>query len=126
MKKNSFVLVVAMLVCIGVAHAQQAGSVPLDSLPDSAAKFHADSAAKLHPDSTAKFHADSTAKFHADSTAMLHPDSGASLRPVFAEFTATTNESNRVVLKWETDSASDGDYFVIERSPDETHYETIG
>ncbi len=30
------------------------------------------------------------------------------------------------MLKWDTDSAEDGDYFVIERSSDETHYETIG
>jgi Secretion system C-terminal sorting domain len=45
---------------------------------------------------------------------------------VFLDFTATPNGSNRVLLKWDTDSATDGDYFVIERSPDETHYETIG
>jgi hypothetical protein len=45
---------------------------------------------------------------------------------VFVDFTATPNESNRVVLKWDTDSAVEGDYFVIERGPDESHYETIG
>jgi hypothetical protein len=45
---------------------------------------------------------------------------------LFTDFTATPNGSNGVLLKWETDSAADGDYFVIERSPDETHYETIG
>jgi hypothetical protein len=44
---------------------------------------------------------------------------------VFVGFTATANESNRVVLIWDTDSALRGDFFVIERSPDETHYETI-
>ena len=30
------------------------------------------------------------------------------------------------MLKWDTDSTTGGDYFVIERSTDETHYETIG
>lgn len=44
----------------------------------------------------------------------------------FMDFTATPGESNRVLLKWDTDSAAEGDYFVIERSPDEWHYETIG
>ena len=44
---------------------------------------------------------------------------------VFVGFTATANESNRVVLIWDTDSALRGGFFVIERSPDETHYETI-
>jgi hypothetical protein len=45
---------------------------------------------------------------------------------VFVDFIATPNESNRVVLKWDADSTAEGDYFVIERSPDESHYETIG
>jgi hypothetical protein len=45
---------------------------------------------------------------------------------LFVDFTATPNGSNHVLLKWDTDSAADGDYFVIERSPDEIHYETIG
>jgi Secretion system C-terminal sorting domain len=45
---------------------------------------------------------------------------------LFVDFTATPNGSNHVLLKWDTDSGADGDYFVIERSPDETHYETIG
>jgi hypothetical protein len=90
MKKNSFVLIVAMQVCTGVTHAQQPGPVP--------------------PDST------------SDSIARSHSIAGT----VFVDFTATPNESNRVVLQWDTDSALDGDYFVIERSPDEDHYETIG
>jgi hypothetical protein len=50
---------------------------------------------------------------------------------LFQSFTATPNESNRVLLKWDIDSvvnidSADADYFVIERSPDESHYETIG
>lgn len=43
----------------------------------------------------------------------------------FVQCDATPGGSNRVLLKWETDSAVEGSYFVIERSPDETHYETI-
>ena len=45
---------------------------------------------------------------------------------IFQDFTATPKGSNRVMLKWDTDSTTGGDYFVIERSTDETHYETIG
>lgn len=58
----------------------------------------------------------------ADSVAVRLPAAGS----LFADFTATPSGSNRVLLKWNTDSATDGDYFVIERSPDETHFETIG
>jgi hypothetical protein len=42
-------------------------------------------------------------------------------------FTAVLKESNRYVsLEWDADSAFEGDYFVVERGPDEGHYETIG
>lgn len=58
----------------------------------------------------------------ADSVAVPLPAAGN----LFADFTAAPSGSNRVLLKWNTDSAADGDYFVIERSPDETHFETIG
>jgi len=58
----------------------------------------------------------------ADSVAVPGPSGIA----IFQVFTATPNGSNRVMLKWDTDSAADGDYFVVERSSDETHYETIG
>ncbi|HET6256369.1 MAG TPA: T9SS type A sorting domain-containing protein [Puia sp.] len=44
---------------------------------------------------------------------------------LFVGFTVTPNGSNRVLLKWDADSTADGDYFVIERSADETHFETI-
>src|SRR5580700_4099943 len=43
----------------------------------------------------------------------------------FVECAATPEGTNRVLLTWDADSAVEGDYFVIERSPDETHYETI-
>lgn len=45
---------------------------------------------------------------------------------LFVNFTATAKGANRVFLQWDADSVADGDYFVIERSTDETHYETIG
>ena len=86
MKKYWFVLILAMLVCTGVARAQS----PAPASPDPVA------------------------------------DSITRLRPVFVTVTATPNESNRVVVKWDTDSATDGDYFVIERGSDDSHYETIG
>ena len=57
-------------------------------------------------------------------------DSAGSLRSggglLFVNFTATLREANKVVLQWGTDSAAEGDYFVIERGPDASHYETIG
>jgi hypothetical protein len=52
------------------------------------------------------------------------PDSGRNA--IFEDFSATLNGTNRVQLKWDADSALDGNYFVIERSSDEAHYETIG
>jgi hypothetical protein len=90
--KNLPWLILLLLCCARIAHAQQASPA--------------------QPDST------------ADSITRPQPAGGS----LFIDFTATPNESNRVVLKWDTDSASamEGDYFVIERSPDETHYETIG
>ena len=63
----------------------------------------------------------------ADSVARSRASGGT----LFVVFSAAPNETNRVLLKWDidrsanTDSAAAG-YFVIERSPDETHYETIG
>jgi hypothetical protein len=47
-------------------------------------------------------------------------------RPLFRSFAAVVRESNKVWLQWDTDSAAEGDYFIIERSPDDLHYETIG
>lgn len=42
-------------------------------------------------------------------------------------FTAVLKESGRSVsLEWDADSASEGDYFVVERGQDKGHYETIG
>jgi hypothetical protein len=57
-----------------------------------------------------------------DSTAGPHP--AGSLW--FVNFTATLKDANKVVLQWGTDSAAEGGYFIIERSADESHFETIG
>lgn len=66
---------------------------------------------------------------HAQPVMQL-PDSGMhSLQgndPPFASFSAVVRESNRVWLQWDADSIIDGDYFIVERSPDGIHYETIG
>jgi hypothetical protein len=59
-----------------------------------------------------------------DSGSDIHPGQG-DYRP-FARFTAVINESNRVWLKWDVDSIIDGEYFIVERSPDGISYETIG
>ena len=57
-----------------------------------------------------------------DSAIGPRPGSGLS----FVNFTASLMEANKVVLQWDADSAAVGDYFIIERSPDESHYETLG
>lgn len=60
------------------------------------------------------------------------PDPGTDLHsiqgndPPFAHFSAVVRTANKVWLQWDVDSIIDGDYFVIERSPDGFHYETIG
>src|ERR1700754_2800632 len=46
--------------------------------------------------------------------------------PAFVNFTAVVRESNKVWLQWDIDSAIEGDYFVVERSIDGSHFETIG
>jgi hypothetical protein len=89
-------VVVLLLICAHSGYCQQAGSAS----PDSAV---------------------------ADSAVPSRAAGGG----LFVGFTATTSESNRVLLKWDIDSSANldsmaADYFVIERSPDETHYETIG
>jgi Secretion system C-terminal sorting domain len=61
-----------------------------------------------------------------DSVTDLAAGQHAGASTLFVNFTATPKEANRVFLQWDADSAAEGDYFVIERSPDETHYETIG
>ena len=47
-------------------------------------------------------------------------------QPSFVNFTAVVRESNKVWLQWDVDSAVEGDYFIVERSSDGSHYETIG
>jgi hypothetical protein len=57
------------------------------------------------------------------STNLQKEDGSASL---FVNFSAVVKESNKVLLQWDVDSAMEGDYFVIERGVDGSHYETIG
>ena len=45
--------------------------------------------------------------------------------PAIVNFTAVIREANKVWLQWDVDSAIEGDYFIVERSPDGLHYETI-
>jgi len=53
------------------------------------------------------------------------PRMQAAGQPAIVGFTAAVRESNKVWLQWDVDSAIEGDYFVVERSPDGSHYETI-
>jgi type IX secretion system substrate protein len=45
---------------------------------------------------------------------------------LFLGFTAVLKGPDKVSLKWDADSAREGDYFVMQRGPDGVHYETIG
>ena len=49
----------------------------------------------------------------------------AGVQPSFVSFTAVVREANKVWLQWDVDSAIEGSYFIVERSPDGSHYETI-
>ncbi len=62
----------------------------------------------------------------ADSTTGLQQGLQEGTASLFANFSAAVKESNKVLLQWEVDSAADGDYFIVERGVDGTHYETIG
>jgi hypothetical protein len=57
-----------------------------------------------------------------DSTTSSHARGGL----WFVNFAATLTDANKVVLQWDADSATEGDYFIVERSADESHFETIG
>jgi hypothetical protein len=61
-----------------------------------------------------------------DSTTGQPPVLPVGRSAVLANFSATVRELNKVWLQWDVDSAEDGDYLVIERGTDGSHYETIG
>lgn len=45
---------------------------------------------------------------------------------LFEHMSAAIMAANQVWLKWDADSSVTGDYFIVERSQDGQHYETIG
>ena len=57
-----------------------------------------------------------------DPAASVHAGEHSS----FVGVTATIREINKVWLQWDIDTAEEGDYFIVERSSDGLHYETIG
>ena len=61
----------------------------------------------------------------SDSTAdSLH--AGHGYAAVFANFSGSVTAFNKVSLQWDIDSADEGNYYIVERSVDGVHYETIG
>src|SRR5580698_7045718 len=58
-----------------------------------------------------------------DSTADSVQADGSRL---FLGFTVVAKGTDKVGLQWDADSAKEGDYFVVQRSSDGEHYETIG
>lgn len=45
---------------------------------------------------------------------------------LFVHFSAAAKESNKVILEWDVDSSTEGDYFVVERSSEGGPFETVG
>jgi hypothetical protein len=45
--------------------------------------------------------------------------------PMVLRFSAIVKDLNKVWLQWDTDSAVEGDYFIVERTADGNHYETV-
>ena len=45
---------------------------------------------------------------------------------IFSNFTYNSKDFNKVLLQWAIDSAGNNDYFVVERSRDTVHFETLG
>jgi hypothetical protein len=45
---------------------------------------------------------------------------------LFVHFSAEIKESNKVILEWDIDSSTEGDYFVVERSTEGGPFETVG
>ena len=60
-----------------------------------------------------------------DSTMDTPRVQGKSSTVVFADFSGAVKDFNKVWLEWDADSAEQGDYFVVERSSDGMHFETI-
>lgn len=61
-----------------------------------------------------------------DSTVDVPLQAGIGNETVFLHFSAAIKELNKVSLEWDADSVEEGDYFIIERSSDGSHFETIG
>lgn len=62
----------------------------------------------------------------ANATGDPKQDSAGGSGSVFLNFSAVVRDINKVLLQWNVDNVSDGDYFIIERGMDGVHYETIG
>lgn len=45
---------------------------------------------------------------------------------LFVHFSAEVKESSKVILEWDVDSSTEGDYFVVERSSEGGPFETVG
>jgi hypothetical protein len=45
---------------------------------------------------------------------------------LFVHFSAEVKESNKVILQWDIDSSTEGDYFIVERSSEGGPFETVG
>jgi hypothetical protein len=61
-----------------------------------------------------------------DSAAIRQQAAVTGESPVFTNFSAEVKDPNKVSLQWNMDHASEGDYFIVERSTDGSLYENIG
>jgi hypothetical protein len=45
---------------------------------------------------------------------------------LFVHFSAEVKEASKVILEWDIDSSTEGDYFIVERSTEGGPFETVG
>jgi hypothetical protein len=72
--------------------------------------------------------------FVAASFAQQVPDTAGNQQPpafpvddsLFVDFSCALKNTNTVELRWKAAPTGDGDYFIVERSSDNNHYETVG
>ena len=61
-----------------------------------------------------------------DSVADRQQETVSGDASVFTSFSAEVKDLSKVMLQWNVDHTSEGDYFILERSADGSSFETIG
>jgi hypothetical protein len=67
----------------------------------------------------------SAAQDHTDSASFAREDQTGVKSNLFSYFSCNVKNSNSVELAWRSETLPGGGYFIVERSNDGTHYETV-